>query len=113
MRHAQQNYRTLVLAGALLFAGAFPVTAGRIAYPAAPDPLLDGVKGACDPALAAADVTPGVDVNGNKVAAADPDAGAMAMPHQILMPLEANRKNSPVALIQNPVPPKPPACPSH
>jgi hypothetical protein len=105
MQHVQLNYRLFRVAGllvvSLIFAGK-PAFSAPIADPAKPDPILGGPiqyqptpanqnKGACDPALAGADVTPGVDVSGYPVAGADLPAPPVHVDGQIAVPLKPAR----------------------
>jgi hypothetical protein len=80
----------------LIFAGKPAFSAG-IAEAGKPDPILGdpiqygAAKGACDPALAGADVTPGVDVDGHAVAGADLPAPPVHVDGQIAVPLKPAR----------------------
>ena len=85
----------MILSAALLVMG---VLAGRDAYSAgianrnAPDPLLGGPielgpekPGPCDPNLASSRYTPGTDVHGQRVAAADLPRAPMPGPQGIMV----------------------------
>jgi hypothetical protein len=59
---------------------------GRIAYPAKPDPLLDG--GDTTPCMARADLADGVDATGQPVVPADVGAPPIPVPDEIMVPLD-------------------------
>ena len=86
MRYAQEYYKKL-LPGVLLAVLMAAADAGSI--------LNDNAPGPCDPGLAAADVTPGVDVNGNPVAPADLPAGPVNLSGSIEVPVKAGRGRAP------------------
>jgi hypothetical protein len=63
---------------------------------AAPDPLLTGTKGPCDPKLDGPDYVAGTDVDGNPVVPADVDQAKVQVPGGVLVPLgrPASSRNS-------------------
>ena len=83
MQHAQYNF--VVLTALLL---ALPASAGTIAKPHKPDPLLDG--GPTAPCAAGADYAAGTDSHGRGVAPADVGAPPVPVPDSIAIPLAQN-----------------------
>ena len=83
MQHAQYNF--VVLAALLLV---LPASAGTIAKPHKPDPLLDG--GPTAPCAAGADYAAGTDSHGRPVAPADVGAAPVPVPDSIAIPLAQN-----------------------
>ena len=99
MQHTQLNYRLSLVARLLVVAMVF---AAKTAFSAAidqgkPDPILGApieygaAKGSCDPALDQADMTPGVDGDGQPVAQADLPAPPVHVDGQIAVPLKPAR----------------------
>jgi hypothetical protein len=94
VQYKQLNYRALV------WIGLFVIALGLVTRTAfsqgitdrnKPDPILDGtVDGPCDPALNEPELRPGTDVEGNKVAPADLEAGPVPVPGQMMIPLKGN-----------------------
>lgn len=88
MNHTQYNYvrlATRLLAVVAVILAANPASAGRIAYPAKPDPLLDG--GDTNPCMAGADLAAGLDATGQPVIPADVGAPPTPVPDEIMVPL--------------------------
>lgn len=105
MKHAQYNYVRLGLrAGAVLalVLTANTASAGRIAYPAKPDPLLDG--GDTNPCMAGADLAAGVDGTGQPVIPADVGAPPTPVPDEIMVPLGGGGRAQPSFRGRNPNP---------
>lgn len=74
----------------IAFAGAAPVQGAAIVRQVPPDPLLDGAAdGPCAVLVDGADYAAGTDTAGYPVVPADVDAGPIAVPDQIMVPLHA------------------------
>ena len=87
MQHTQYNFVAVILLSL-----AVPASAGTIAKPHQPDPLLDG--GPTSPCAAAPDYAAGADVQGRKVVPADVGATAVPVPDSIAIPLAQNGHRS-------------------
>lgn len=88
MNHAQYNYvrgGLRAFAALALILAANTASAGRITYPAKPDPLLDG--GELSSCMAGADLAAGVDAAGGAVIPADVGAPPVPVPDEIMVPL--------------------------
>lgn len=88
MQHTQLNFVRLGTIRVLLFVLlAAPASAGSIARPTPPDPLLDG--GETAPCAAQPDYAAGVDATGRPVVPADVGTPPVPVPDAIAVPLHA------------------------
>jgi hypothetical protein len=99
VQHTQFNFskakfgtKIHTLAVVLALTAAQPLSAGTIAQPAKPDPLLDA--GPTAPCAAGVDYAAGADVTGGSVTPADVGAAPVPVPDAIAIPLSQGHRDS-------------------
>lgn len=95
MHHLQLYYKICLATAMIVTSAAAPAIgagSGAITDRSRPEPLLQTVPtGPCDPGLAQPNYVPGVDVNGDPVAAADVPAPPVPVPEGVVVPLKSHR----------------------